>query len=193
MLIATFGFKDSNYFFKNILYFYLVSMLLGGGIYFLNNQFSYSKNGLVFTPRGIGLSYVVILIISLFIFYKYLHSLKELKNNYSNYYKCKIYFTESLSLEVNAFLDTGNKLIDPYTKKSIILLDENVYNFDSFPPLYVPYHTLNHEGLLKCYKADHLEIEGRCYKKFLVGVSHENFFIDGINCIINNEIMEGLK
>lgn len=191
--IISFGYKDIKYLSKNILYFYLVSMLLGGGISFLNNQFSYTNNGLVFTYKGLGLSYIVIIIISLFIFYKYLHSLKDLKNHYSNYYKCKIIFNDLISIEVNAFLDTGNKLIDPYTHKSIILLDKESYDFSHLNPIYVPYHTLNHQGLLTCYQADKLEIEGRCCSSFLVGVSEENFFIDGINCIINNRIMEELK
>ena len=59
--------------------------------------------------------------------------------------------------------------------------------------MYVPYHSLNNQGLLKCYKARRIEIDGKSYDKFLVGISDENFFIDGINCIINNKIMEGLR
>lgn len=193
MNLISFGYKDIRYLFKNIFYFYLVSIILGGSIYFLNNQFNYSNNGLSFTYKDLGLSYIIIIFISLFIFIKYLHSLKELKNNYSNYYKCKIYFSKNKTLEVNAFLDTGNKLKDPYTNKSIILLSKNIYDLSYLNPIYVPYNTLNHHGLLTCYKAEKLEIEGRCCHSFLVGISDENFFIDGINCIINNKIMEDLK
>ena len=97
-------------------------------------------------------------------------------------------------MEVNAFLDTGNKLIDPYSNKSIVLLqDEFFKEIDDLKPLYVPYSSLNNHGLLTCYKALKIEIDGKCYDKFLVGVSNENFFIDGINCIINSQIMEGLR
>ena len=33
----------------------------------------------------------------------------------------------------------------------------------------------------------------KCFYNFLVGISDNDFFIDGINCIINNNVMEGLK
>ena len=36
-------------------------------------------------------------------------------------------------------------------------------------------------------------IDGKECDDFLVGVSEENFFMDGIECIINSKIMEGLK
>ena len=52
MIIIAFGYRDFLYFKKNVIYFYLVSMLMGGGIEFLNNQFSYSNVGLVFVNDG---------------------------------------------------------------------------------------------------------------------------------------------
>jgi len=193
MVIMAFGFKDIKYTSKNILYFYLVSMLLGGSIYFLNSQFNYSSNGFSFTSRSLYNSYAVIIVLGLFIFFKYIKAFKSLKNHYSNYYKCKIYFNSNF-LEVNAFLDTGNKLEDPYTKKSIVLIhDDRMLKEAKINPIYVPYSSLNNHGLLTCYKATKIEIGGKTFDKFLVGVSNENFFLDGIDCIINNKIMEGLK
>ena len=194
MLLIAFGYKNFNYLKKNIIYFYLVSMLLGGGIYFLNTQFSYTNNGLVFNNTGLKISYLIIISISLLIYLKYMFSFKELKNNYSNYYKCKIYFDKKKYIEVNAFLDTGNKLKDPYSSKSIILIDKHkIKDIKIRSPIYVPYNSLNNHGLLTCFKALKLEIGGKSSDKFLVGISQENFFIDGIDCIINNNIMEGLK
>lgn len=194
MIIIAFGYQDIKYTSKNVLYFYLVSMLMGGGIYFLNSQFNYSSNGLSFTSKGLYHSYSVIIILGIIIYLKYLKSFTNLKNNYSNYYKCKIYFSNDTFLELNAFLDTGNKLSDPYTNKSIVLIHENKM-IDSVKknPVYVPYNSLNNHGLLTCYKASKIEIDGKHYDKLLVGVSYENFFLDGIDCIINNTIMEGLK
>ena len=125
MLIISFGYQDFKYFKKNLIYFYLVSMLLGGGIYFLKNQFTYSNHGLIFVDKGLEISYLIIIIISLIIYFKYMLSFKDLKNNYSNYYKCTIYFDNNITINVNAFLDTGNKLNDPYSHKSIILINEN--------------------------------------------------------------------
>lgn len=194
IILVAFGYKDIKYVIKNITYFYIVSMLLGGGIYFLENQFAYSNKGLVFTEQDIGYYYGIIFILGIFIFIKYLKSIREMGYHYSNYYNCKIYFEDDNVLVVNAFLDTGNKLKDPYSNKSIILVDDKLIDKSrNYVTLYVPYHSLNNQGLLKCYKARRIEIDGKSYDKFLVGISDENFFIDGINCIINNKIMEGLR
>lgn len=193
MLFITFGYQDFKYFRKNIIYFYLVSMLLGGGIYFLKGQFSYSNNGLVAKEKSLQVSYVVIIVISLIIYCKYMLSFKDLKNNYSNYYKCFIYIRSKV-IEVNAFLDTGNKLNDPYSNKSIILITKDkLKDVRIRSPIYVPYNSLNNEGLLTCIKADKIVINGKENKEFLIGISNNNFFMDGIDCIINNRIMEGLK
>lgn len=194
MNIIVFGYKDIKYTFKNIFYFYLVSMLLGGGIQFLDNQFSYSNNGLVFTNNGLPISYGIVIILSIVIYYKYIKCFKELKNNYSNYYLCRIFFDKEQSIEVSAFLDTGNKLKDPYSNKSIVLIDkEKVKDLKIENPLYVPYNSLNNHGLLTCYKGLKIEIDGKSFNSFLVGISDEHFYMDGIDCIINNKVMEGLR
>lgn len=194
MLIISFGYRDLKYITKNTMYFYLVSMLLGGGIDFLNNQFSYSNEGLIFNNKGLGISYGLVILVSLFIFFKYVKSFNDFRSNYSNYYRCKIYFDKYKFLEVNAFLDTGNKLKDPYSNKSIILINKDKLDLmEKNNPIYVPYNSLNNHGLLTCYKALKLQIDGKEYDKFLIGVSEENFFMDGIDCIINNNVMEGLR
>ncbi len=194
MILICFGYRDSKYYFKNITYFYLVSMLLGGAIQFLDNQFSYSNKGLIFTDNGLGISYSIVLIIGIFLYFKYIKSFKYLKNNYSYYYKCKIFIDDNNSIVVNAFLDTGNKLNVPYLGKSIVLVDKDMLNnINVSNPIYVPYNSLNNHGLLECYKCLKLEIDGKCSSKFLLGVSEEKFFMDGIDCIINNSVMEGLR
>ncbi len=194
MLLVTFGYRDFNYLKKNVIYFYLVSMLLGGGIYFLNSQFSYTNNGLLFNNSGLKISYGIVIVLALGVFFKYMLAFKDLKNNYHNYYKCKIYFDERNYIVVNAYLDTGNKLKDPYSNKSIILVEENkVKDISKQKPIYVPYNSLNNHGLLKCFKALKLEIDGLVYDKFLVGISEKNFFMDGIDCILSSNVMEGLR
>lgn len=193
MILICFGYRDVKYFYKNLLYFYLVSMLLGGAIQFLDNQFSYSNNGMVFIDNGLGISYVIVLIIGLFLYFKYIKSFKYLSNNYSYYYKCRIYIDDNLYLDVNAFLDTGNKLYVPYLGKSIVLVDKDVLkDVEMNKPIYVPYNSLNNKGLLECYRCLRLEIDGKYYDKFLLGISDEKFYMDGIDCIINDSVMEGL-
>ena len=59
-------------------------------------------------------------------------------------------------------------------------------------PIYVPYHSLNHKGLLKCIAPKNIEINGIISKNYLIGISEEKFNIDGINCILNSKCLEDL-
>lgn len=180
MLLITFGYKDFNYLKKNLIYFYLVSMIMGGGIYFLKDSLS--------------LNYIIILILSLILYLIYIKSFKDLKINYNNYYNCHLYFDDYNYISLSAFLDTGNKLKDPYSNKSIILVAKNrLSNVKIRSPIYVPYNSLNNHGLLTCFKPSKIVIDGLENKNFLVGISEEKMFIDGIECIINLNILEGLK
>lgn len=193
MILVSFGYKDIIYFTKNIIYFYLVSMLIGGAITFLNNQFSYTNKGLVFINNGLSISYALILAISLFIYFIYIKCFKRLRNNYSNYYNGSLYINDN-KINVNAFLDTGNKLIDPISKKNIILINKELLKDISINNiLFVPFNSLNNHGLLECIKGGRLVIDNKEYDNFLIGISNNNFFMDGIDCIINENIMEGLR
>ena len=191
--LLAFGFKDIRYFIKNIVYFYLVSMLIGGVVYFFDIQFLNSDNGLVLTNDYL-FKYLIVIIVSLLFYYKYLSNMILLKNNYSYYYNCCIYLDDENSIRVNAFLDTGNKLKDPYTNKDIVLInDDMLSNFVVSKPIFVPYNSLNNHGLLTCFKAKRIVIDGKEGNNFLIGISKEKMFIDGIDCIISTSLMEGLK
>lgn len=194
MVIVVYGYKDIRFFLKNTLYFYLVSMLLGGAIEFFDNQISYTNNGMVFYDNGLSGSYMVVLFFGLFLFFKYVRSFISLKNHYSYYHKCSIYFDKDNYVTCNAFLDTGNKLSVPYLNKSIVLVDKEIVDkLNVSNPIYVPYNSLNSHGILECYKCLKLEIDGKVFDKFLLGLSKEKFYLDGVDCIINNSVMEGLK
>ena len=187
MTLITFKFNNIKSFIKNIYYIYLISIILGGLLYFFNNMFS-NVDGLVFYNSyktniilGIFLSIVGMII--------YIKSIKDLKINYNRYKKVIIYFSD-YKINVNAFVDTGNKLIDPYTFKPIILVDDNLIKTVKYP-IYVPYKTCNGEGLLKCTKANKIYIDGIGYKNnFLVGLT-DSIKIDGISCLLNELLMEG--
>lgn len=193
MLLITFGFKNVKYFLKNFIYLYLVSIILGGFLYFLNVTFSYKNNGLVFFYKGLSINFIFLIIFSPIILYIYIRECKNLKNNYSNYYKINLYITDSLVLKLNAYLDTGNKLVDPYKKRNIILVDKKklIFDINEFKMVLVPYKTVNYDGILRCFKAEKLEINGKIYTNFLVGIMDKSFNIDGIDCIIGNKILEG--
>lgn len=191
--VICFGYKDIRYLCKNVIYFYLVSMLLGGVMYFFSNQFMLSDDGLVSKDNKM-LRYFIMVIISIVFVYWYLFRFKDLMNNYSSYYKCLIYIDDDNKISLSGFLDTGNKLKDPYSNKNIVLVNKEVLgDIRIRSPIYVPYNSLNNHGLLTCFKVKKIVIDGKENDDFLVGISNEKMYIDGIDCILNTRLMEGLR
>ena len=133
------------------------------------------------------------IIMSPIIIFAYIKQGLELKNNYSNYYSIDIYLKSGKVIEATAFLDTGNKLIDPYKRRPIILLNKELlspsYLDDNI--LLVPYDSLNSHGLLKCVIPDKIFIQGVGFRtNFLVGISNEAIKMDGIDCILHGKLIE---
>lgn len=190
MILVTFKYKDIKYFIKNISYLYLVSIILGGALYLFNIEFSYKNNGLIFYNNGMSINIIILLIISPVILYLYIKEMKEYKNNYNKYYKIKITFNNNKTIELNAFLDTGNNLIDPYKKRPIILVEYNVVKKYIINEKYliVPFNTIKEKSLLECIKVKNININSKEYKNILIGLIKEKIYIDGIECILNNNI-----
>ena len=193
MQLISFGYKDIRYFLKNIIFLYINSIILGGGLYLLNIEFSYKNEGLVFYHNGLSINFFVLLIASPIIIYIYTKQMKSLKNNYANYYKVDLYLKDNICIKLNAFLDTGNKLKDPYTNKPIILINKKdlILDINEFKMVLVPFNTVNNNGLLTCIKVDKIDIKGVGIKyNFLVGIMEDKIKIDGINCILNYKLWE---
>ena len=194
MILVTFGFKDLRYTIKNMYYLYTVSIILGGFLYFLNVQFSYRQEGLVFYHNGLSINFIVLIISSPIIIYTYVKQILNLKNNYSNYYKVDIYLKDGTIKNFNAFLDTGNKLYDPYKKRPIIIVYEKDLKckLELENIFMVPYDGVNSHGILKCIVPDKIYIKGIGIKKnVLIGISKEKIDIDGVNCILHTKLLEG--
>lgn len=194
MILTSFGFKDIRYTLKNLYYLYTASILLGGFLYFLNVQFSYKHEGLVFYHDGLSVNFIVLIVTSPIIIFTYIKQALNLKNNYSNYYKVDIYLKDGTIKNFSAFLDTGNKLYDPYKKRPIILVYSKDLKFDYNleNTLLVPYDGINSHGLLKCIIPDKINIIGVGVRTdVLIGISNEKIDIDGINCILHTKLLEG--
>lgn len=188
MIFLTFGKTSFKEFKENVTYLYLLSIILGGTIYLLNDQFSYKNLGLIFISQDYSLNLLIILILTpLFLFF-YIKELKSLKTNYSKYYKVDILLNGNV-INLTAFLDTGNKLIDPLSGKPIILVEQNMLNIKNIPYIFVPYNALNTHKLLKCFKPEYIIIENKVIKHVLIGISENKFNIPGINCILNERIL----
>lgn len=194
MVLITFKFQNIKYTLRNIFYLYITSILLGGFLYFLNVEFSYKQEGLIFYHNGLSINFIVLIISSPIILFLYIKQALYLKNNYSNYYKVDIYLNDGKKVLVNAFLDTGNKLCDPYKKRPIILIDNKIIkkNINKEKTILVPYDGINSHGLLKCIKPNKIYIHKIGYRtNLLIGISNESIDIDGVNCILHEKLLEG--
>lgn len=190
MIITTFKFKNIKYFIKNLSYLYIVSIVLGGALYLLNIEFSYKNKGLIFFNNDISINILILLIISPIILYIYIKQIKEYKNNYNKNYRVKIVFNNNKDISLNAFLDTGNNLIDPYKHRPIILVEEELIKEYIIKERYliVPYNTIKGSSLLNCIKVKNIIINDKEYKNILIGLIKEKIYIDDIECILNNNM-----
>ena len=89
MCIIAFGYKNFKYTIYNIIYLYMTSIILGGFLYYLKIEFSYSNKGFVFYYEGLAINYIFLLIISPLILYVFIKSIRALKEIKNYYYKVK--------------------------------------------------------------------------------------------------------
>ena len=178
--ILTFKYKDIFYTVTNVLYFYMVSIILGGFIYYLKLN---------------NLSYFFILLLVPLILYLYIKQNLNMKTTINKTYPLTIYFPNKRKLSLTGFVDTGNKLRDPVTKKWVVLVNKKLLHgvIRIRTPIYVPYHSLNNKGLVECIKPEKLVIEGKEYTNFLIGLMESKIMINSSDCILNLEILEELN
>ena len=191
MNIITFNYKNFKYTLTNIAYFYLSSIILGGGMYLFNDLLSFSNNGLIFYKNGFQINYIILIIISPIIIYFYIKNSLKLKNNYSNYHLVDIIYNNNI-YHLNGYLDTGNNLFDIYKHRGIILISKPI-KYNKKDIIYTPYNSLNHEGIIKCLKPNKIYIDKIEFKDYLIGISNDKFKIDGIDCILHNNMKGRLK
>jgi len=183
MSLIAFSYKDIVYTIKNVIYMYLISIFLAGSIYLINTSFLPQINNYI-------INVIVLLIISPIITYLYTLSITKIKNNYSNYYQLDIYLKDKPKITINAFLDTGNKLSDPYTNSPIILVSKKLILGNLSNSILVPYNTIDNHGLLKCYKPEKIFIHKVGYRKKVLIAPIDEIGIEGADCILNQKLLE---
>lgn len=187
IILVTFGKKN---FLTDFLYFYLISMILGGFLYLFDISFTYKNQGVIFFNHGLGLNLLALLLLAPLFLYFYVKEYKKTKAINSVIHSVEIYFNEKV-YHLKGILDTGNQLKDPYTGKSIILLSSNVpIMFSKY--FYVPYKALNTEGIIPCAKVDRVIVDDHIFSKCLVGKSKTEFLLGGVDCILPNQFKEDL-
>ncbi len=192
MVLATFSYKNMRIFLKQISYLYLVSIILGGGLYFINIQLSYQNSGIVFFHNGLSINFIMILVIAPIIIWWYVKEQMHYKNIYTNIYTVKISYRKKNYI-LKGYLDTGNHLRDPYKKRSVLLIEKGKIPIEEENIIYVPYAALNHQGIVKCSKVDKIEIGNHTYKNMLIGIMKDTFKIEDIDCIIPSHVKEDMN
>ena len=190
MCCTSFKFKNIKYTLKNILYLYISSIILGGTLYLLNIEFTYKNQGIIFYKNKLSINFIILVILSPIIIYIYTKECKNLKNNYSNYHKVEIKIRDKI-IKCNGYIDTGNKLKDPYKKRPVILINNKFIKKEDINKIMIPAHTIIGTKLIECIKIEELKIDNKIIKKeTLLGFINKKIKIDGIECLLNSEIME---
>ena len=191
MTMITFGFINIKEFFYNIFYLYIVSIILGGFLYLINDTISYKKIGLIFFHNGFSINYIIIILSSPIIIYIYIKSTKKLKFKYNKRYEVTITFLNNKKLNLTGFLDTGNNLYDPYKKRPIIIINKDLIKDYKPKFILVPIITVNKDELMKCFKIKKIVINGRIIKdECLVGISDINFKNIGVDLLLHKKIIK---
>lgn len=191
MLIISFSYKDLKYTLNNLFYLMILSIILGGFLYFINIELGYEHVGMIFFNSGKKINILILLLISCVLLASYVKKMRKDKNNLSYYYKVKLFINNKI-LYLNGYLDTGNQLIDPYFNKPVLILNSNI-KINSNKSVLVPFKSLNKSGLLTCFFADKIYIEKIGYKEnILVATSNDKLDIPGIDIILNSKLMEEL-
>ncbi len=191
MILVSFG---RNNFLKNYIYFYIISIFLGGSMYFINYTFSSKHQGLIFFSKGLSINLIVMIILSPIITYYYVKEYKHYKTTISNCHNVDLYI-KNKKYCLKGYLDTGNTLTDPYKNRAIILLNTNKIILDKkkHKIIYVPYQTITNYGVIPCYQVDRIIIDQKEFKNILIGDTKNYFKLENADCILPNQIKEKLK
>lgn len=155
MCIVSFGYKNVKYFMINFFSFYLVSIVLGGFLYYLNLEFSYKHSGLLFFHKGVSINVIFLCIISPIILYIYIRQVRMYKCKVSNYYRVDIYIGREV-LHLNGLMDSGNNLM--FKGKFVII--SNIKNRFNNKKYLVPYNTASGSSLLEMIKVKRVDVIG---------------------------------
>lgn len=171
MIIISYPKLSLKYFLYNFITFYILSIMLGGTIYFIYENFYSNK-------------YILLLFSPLFI-YIFIKCIKIFINRSNNYYLTSIYINDEV-ISGYGFLDTGFNLT--YKGKPIIITK---YNYESDNYKILPYKVINKTLFLKIYRSNKIVINNKEYKNMYFGVCND-INIDGVDMLLNFKIMEDI-
>ena len=173
IILISFG---KNNIFVNTFYFYLISIIIGGILYLFD------------LTSNLYFNYLLLILFSPVIIYILIKELNKHTLNINDKYIVEITLGKKI-YKLEGFIDTGNRLISPIKKEPVILVNIEL-NYNNV--IYIPYKALNTEGIIPCIKADKVKINNKIINNYLIGLAHDKFVIDGMNCILPNKLKEDL-
>ncbi len=163
----------------------------------------------LFKPRGMiiyngivyyQLSPLILLVITLFCYLAITLSSKFLKIKCPSAQQCKItLFYNNYKINIAAIIDTGHSLCDPFTEKSVIIVDSGIIKeIDEFilqsNYRLIPYNDISGRGLLNAFIADeaHIETDGKLYKivKPIIAAAKDGMLPKDFAALISPQILE---
>lgn len=195
MVLIAFSFYRVSSFVKTLGVFFFSSLVVLGvvvGIYFITktNMIAINNSAVYFniSARGLLLSAFIAYILSCVIVRLHNRSLS----------KTEIYSVEITNngdvLKLNALVDTGNKLREPFSNAPVIVVDKNKaeHLLGETATRFVPASTVSGEALLTAFKPEKIVIksdsENEIIENAYVALSND-VKIDGFSAIINPEIL----
>ncbi|MFC4404661.1 sigma-E processing peptidase SpoIIGA [Gracilibacillus xinjiangensis] len=134
IIIISFGFTNLALFIKHLFTFYFMTFAIGGGllaIHYLTNTEELNSYYSQLQPTQIHGFFVLIGFPVVYLFTKQRmdkHKYTQLKRDFM--YMVTIIWRER-EVQVSGYVDSGNQLVDPISKKPVIICDETFLN-DSF-------------------------------------------------------------
>ena len=185
IVVITFSYKSISYTLNNFFYLIILSILLGGSLYFINIEVSKT----VFRDLPSSKIYVLLLVIFGFVIIilssKYiLKTKKVLRNKYK-----VLFFLNNKKMSLIGYLDTGNNLM--HKNRPVLILNKNIdINLNSYKVFYIPFTTVSGSGLMKCIKIDYIEIEKKKYNDIYLAFANDKFYLKNADIILNVNLWE---
>ena len=211
MVAVSFEFRTIQQFLKIIVCFYAVNFAFSGIMFALwcafkpngmiiNNDIVYFNISPITLIASTVISYIIIEIINRVIEKKQLKSSK---------YEIGIKFKDKY-IVLNAKIDTGNLLKEPFSNLPVIVVKkseinllipefnifekiENIENHKEIQNLkirMIPFKTVSGTGILPAFKPEYVVLKGNLKKQAYVAVCSDEYFSEGISCLVNPEILD---
>ena len=181
MLLISFNFNDIKTLIQDVIYFYMVSIILAGFIYLVKENI---------TPDTFISNFLVLTSFSPFFMYFYVKMAKKEKNLYNKLYNIEMTY-KGCKYNFVGFLDTGNKLYDQYKHRPIILVYSPQIRFSYKEGILVPFETSEGNSIIKCIIPERIIIDGNEIKNVLIGLNNKEFNIERVDAIIHSDVIGG--